>query len=87
MKHTIRSRIINEYGLPVVKIEQLNGELGSGITDKNGKEIFEGDKVKDNVGNEFEVAFIPTAVTYCDELSRDLKYWADELEIVGHVDD
>ena len=46
MKHTIRSRIINEYGLPVVKIEQLNGEFGSGILDVNGREIFEGDKVR-----------------------------------------
>lgn len=31
MKHSIRQRIINEYGLPVVKIEQVTGELGGGF--------------------------------------------------------
>ena len=43
MKHKIRQRVINEYGLPVTKIETVNGELGSGVFDKHGKEIFEGD--------------------------------------------
>ena len=45
MKHSIRQRVINQYGLPVVKIETVNGELGSGILDKNGKEIFENDTI------------------------------------------
>lgn len=46
MKHSIRQRVINEHGLPVTKIEHVNGELGSGVFDKNGKEIFEGDRVQ-----------------------------------------
>ena len=46
MKHSIRQRVINEYGLPVTKVETVNGELGSGIFDTNDVEIFEGDRVK-----------------------------------------
>lgn len=78
MKHTIR---ING------KIKQIDCELVSGILDKNGKNMVEGDIVKDNMDNEFTVAFIPTAVTYCSELSRDLEYWADAFEVIGHVED
>ena len=39
MKHTIRQRVINQYGLPVVKVETVYGELGSKRFDKNGVEI------------------------------------------------
>ena len=42
----IRQRVINEYGLMVTKIEQVTGELGTGITDCNEREIFEGDRVR-----------------------------------------
>ena len=45
MKHNIRQHVINQYGLPVTKIETVHGELGSGVIDKNGKEIFECDSV------------------------------------------
>ena len=40
MKHNIR---ING------QIQTLECELGSGIFDKNGREIFEGDKIKFNI--------------------------------------
>lgn len=45
MKHHVRQRVINEFGLPVTKVATVHGELGSGIFDKNGVEIFEGDRV------------------------------------------
>lgn len=57
MKHSIRQRVINQYGLPVVKVETVNGVLGSGILDKNGIEIFEGDKVKTPDGEILKVEF------------------------------
>ena len=47
MKHSIRQRVIDPVtGLKVTKIETVNGELGSGIRDINGREFFEGDRVK-----------------------------------------
>lgn len=45
MRHRIRNRIINEFGLANVKIDHVNGELASGCFDKHGREIFEGDLV------------------------------------------
>lgn len=47
MKHNIRQRVLDPVtGLMLTKIEAVTGELSSGITDKNGREIFEGDRVK-----------------------------------------
>ena len=45
MRHRIRNRLVNEFGLVTTKVEHVNGELASGCFDKNGREIFEGDLV------------------------------------------
>ena len=84
MKHSIRQRVINEYGLPVVKVETVNGELGSGITDRNGKEIFEGDIVKIHDAEE-RTTFEDGSFFINDRPIWRLK--SSDLEIVGHVDD
>lgn len=89
MKHSIRQRIINEYGLPVTKIETVNGELGSGVVDKNGKEIFEGDLVKaenDDVGFyksdiHFEAGRFHFGIFSLTDFNP------NDLEVIGHVDD
>lgn len=81
MKHTIRQRVINELGLPTVKHTTVYGELGSGILDKNGVEIFEGDII--NVDNEGSYT-----VSIPDFWIRELdEYCTDSIKVVGHADD
>lgn len=46
MKHSIREHIIDPIRGKIVKVSKINAELGTGILDKNAKEIFEGDYVK-----------------------------------------
>lgn len=86
MKHTIRQRVINEFGLPTVKLTTVYGELGSGMLDKNGKEIFEGDRVKNRWG-EVENVKISAGTFLLDKCLRDLcEFYDTELEIVGHAE-
>ena len=86
MKHNIRQRVINQFGLPVVKVEQVSGELGSKLFDKNGKEIFEGDKVFFDDGDMDIVIFEDGQFCLKDheELVAD---WHDMLEVIGHAED
>lgn len=88
MKHSVRQRVINQYGLPVVKIEHVTGELGSKIPDKNGNEIFEGDILVNGDREKFEVLFVDGKfmVNSCSQGTLlSLIEVADMLEINGHV--
>ena len=88
MNHNIRQRVINSIGLPVVKIEHVQGELGSGMFDRKGVEIFEGDIVQVSKGKEtfkervkFSAgAFIMDIYDLCD-------FESFELEVIGHAED
>lgn len=91
MKHSIREHIIDPVRGKIVKVSTVNAELGSGITDKNGREIFEGDTIQTSkgffeimimVGGEFcAVQRSPNIAVALREIPT------DELEVVGHVDD
>lgn len=67
MKHNIR---ING------QVQELDCELGTGILDKNGREIFEGDKVK-IFDTEYPMEFQSMLGFY--EINDS---WSDLLEIV-----
>ena len=84
MKHSIRSRTVDPIRGHVTKVEKVFGELGSGILDKNGREIFEGDRVKDWEGYICPVTFEEGVFYFGDLLVGD---YPTSLEIVGHVDD
>lgn len=72
MKHNIR---INGQE------QELDCELGSGILDKNGREIFEGDKVNlDNDSWGYTIRFVNGAFFVGNE--RLIKACSSELEIV-----
>ena len=65
------------------------GELGSGITDKNGKEIFEGDIIQFSNGSKYAIRFVKNSFVASDAWGfydlATLK--TSEAEVVGHVDD
>lgn len=82
MKHFIRQHVVNEYGLPVTKVESFNGELGSGIKDINGREIFEGDIILDE-GDTSPVTFEDGSFWAFEQILEHFKNTG--VEIVGHV--
>ena len=101
MKHSIREHIVDPIRGKVVKISTINAELGTGITDKNGKEIFEGDIVRCTYQGSFGFNEYEFPVMYKDGV-----LWAgksgypkdaplavgatsptNRLEVVGHVED
>ena len=82
MKHNLK--------LPNGTIKAVDCKLGSGIFDKNGKEIFEGDIVTNGRHN-LPVKFINGAMLIFDERKGEgydiNPHFAQGFEVVGHVDD
>lgn len=82
MKHNIR---ING------QIQEIDCELGSGILDKNGKEIFEGDKITAN-GYRYTVKY-ESLIWYMipdnPAMAELMLCWHEnyDLEVVGHASD
>ena len=76
MKHNIR---ING------QVKEIDCELGSGIFDKNGKEIFEGDIIKLPTSKTTSVIFNKGA--FWQEEANCILYPVNKFEIVGHVTD
>ena len=90
MKHSIRERIIDPIRGKIVKVSTINSELGSGITDKNGKEIFEGD-ILTNGRDKFPVEFHNGALLIFNAKAGEgwdiNPHFAQGFEIIGHVED
>ena len=78
MKHSIR---INGV------VKEIACELGSGILDKNGREIFEGDIVR--ICYNLYIPFLVLIENGVFVLNKKplKEYATTDLEIVGHVDD
>ena len=96
MKHSIRQRVLDPVtGLKVTKIEQVNGELGSGLYDRNGKEIFEGDIIRYGFTDREDTAVVTFqngafyfAFHFGDKTYPEVSpKFASSFEVIGHVDD
>lgn len=78
MKHTIRQK---------GQLTQIDCELGSGVFDKNGREVFEGD-ILSNGKQTFPVIFIQGAIAirFANNNYGGL-FDIGAFEVVGHVTD
>ena len=91
--YKFRQHFINGFGQKVVKGKMIRGELGTGVTDVNGKEIFEGDIVDDGKGNRARVVCRNGGLVVRrgddDAFAEDtpIAFSHNSYRIVGHVDD
>ena len=69
MKHTIRSHTVDPIRGHVTKVEKFFGELASGVFDKHGREIFEGDLIRFE-GNTLVVKFNRGSLCYGNQPLR-----------------
>ena len=69
-------------------LTEADGWLATGVKDKNGKEIFEGDLLADRDGELFEVVFVDgkfMALPFSYHSWIPLADIADALEVDGHI--
>ena len=81
--------MIHNIKLPDGTIKVVDCKLGSGIKDKNGVEIYEGDVIQFTNGSIYAVKFVKGSFIATDGWGfHDLATLkTSEAEIVGHVND
>ena len=80
--------MIHNLKMPDGTIKAVDCKIGSGVFDKNGREIFEGDVVSGAGFTELIPVIFKNAELLLDDKGFGVGAFDDgELEIIGHVDD
>ena len=90
--YKFRQHVVNEFGFKVTKVETVHGELGSGIFDVTGKEIFEGDRVEFGCSKQGNIVFddgrfCVTEGSTLYPLNDYPNFGIDGIRVIGHVED